>query len=198
MGISLSYGRQFYDLLTIFSKYGMPPNRKYLFLGDYIDRGEFGVEVLTILMFLKVKFPKNIYLLRGNHECRILTSAHNFRSECKKSMIQVLTSIQPKYMSLWWSSSNLCLCAPLWIISFFVSTPVSLQIYILYVPNCLSQSKFKNWTVSLKFLRKESCAICCGVIQSINKKNNGLSTPIDLVLISIPECIQLISLKKIN
>lgn len=73
---------QFYDLLRFFKMGGQLPATNYLFLGDYVDRGRNSVETFAYLLALKVKFPNNIWLLRGNHETRDISSLYGFQREC--------------------------------------------------------------------------------------------------------------------
>lgn len=39
-----------------------------VFTGDYVDRGKYSYEVLRILKNLQTKYPKNVIVLKGNHE----------------------------------------------------------------------------------------------------------------------------------
>jgi serine/threonine-protein phosphatase 2B catalytic subunit len=61
---------QFYDLLTLLDIGGDPDDNKYLFLGDFVDRGNFAVEAVILLFAIKLNYPGTVLMLRGNHECR--------------------------------------------------------------------------------------------------------------------------------
>lgn len=71
------------DLIRIFERCGYPPKEKYLFLGDYIDRGQYSIEVISLLLALKCKYPDHIYLLRGNHETSLVSHYNGFYNECE-------------------------------------------------------------------------------------------------------------------
>jgi protein phosphatase len=73
---------RFFDLWGIPNDNGDIESYDYLFLGDYVDRGNHSLETICLLMALKVKFPEKIHLLRGNHEDRCINNAFGFAEEC--------------------------------------------------------------------------------------------------------------------
>ena len=82
---------QYIDLMNFFNKWGSPnegPNgdimtNDYLFLGDFVDRGNLSLETICLLMALKVKYPDQIHLIRGNHEDILINSGFGFQNECQ-------------------------------------------------------------------------------------------------------------------
>ncbi|CAL9736900.1 serine/threonine-protein phosphatase PPQ [Monosporozyma servazzii] len=75
---------QYNDLLRIFKLSGNPSETNYLFLGDYIDRGQQSLETIMLLLCYKIKYKGNFFMLRGNHESANVTKMYGFYDECKR------------------------------------------------------------------------------------------------------------------
>lgn len=73
---------QFHDLLQLFHIGGALPELQYLFLGDFVDRGYYSLELFLLLVAYKVKYPQRIHMIRGNHESRQITMVYGFYDEC--------------------------------------------------------------------------------------------------------------------
>jgi protein phosphatase len=70
-----------FDLIRILVMTGIPPTNRFLFLGDYVDRGQYSVEVIVLLFALASKFPEHVVMIRGNHEFAKVNAVYGFKSE---------------------------------------------------------------------------------------------------------------------
>ena len=83
---------QYVDLMRFFDIWKFPldqgdiHNFDYMFLGNYVDKGHYGLEIICLLMALKLKYPKQIIMLRGNHEDRNVNKYLGFGDECAKRL----------------------------------------------------------------------------------------------------------------
>ena len=87
-----SLNGQYVDLLRTFESYGEPSEHlgdgdiesfDYLFLGNYVDRGNKSIETICLLMALKVKYPDQIVMLRGHHEDPQINIHYGLAQECR-------------------------------------------------------------------------------------------------------------------
>ncbi|KAK3410609.1 hypothetical protein EUGRSUZ_J02567 [Eucalyptus grandis] len=73
---------QLHDVLHLLNSAGFPSeNRFFVFNGDYVDRGAWGLETFLLLLAWKVFMPERVFLLRGNHESKYCTSVYGFEQE---------------------------------------------------------------------------------------------------------------------
>ncbi|VDM98897.1 unnamed protein product [Thelazia callipaeda] len=72
---------QFADLQRIFAAVGRPGRTRFLFLGDYVDRGPQSLECICSLVAWKIAYPKRVFLLRGNHEFASINREYGFYDE---------------------------------------------------------------------------------------------------------------------
>ncbi|KAK8371904.1 hypothetical protein O3P69_013501 [Scylla paramamosain] len=89
---------QFFDLLNIFRLNGRPGvANRYLFNGDFVDRGSFSVEVIFILFGYTLLFPGRFYMSRGNHESLTMNQMYGFQGEVKakytSQMVELFTEV---------------------------------------------------------------------------------------------------------
>ncbi|KAI6172999.1 Serine/threonine-protein phosphatase [Aphelenchoides besseyi] len=72
---------QYSDLHRWLNLNGWPNRTRSIFLGDFVDRGTHGVEVIALITLLKLQFPDRVFVIRGNHEEETLNRAYSFYEE---------------------------------------------------------------------------------------------------------------------
>jgi hypothetical protein len=70
-----------HDLLRIFASIPDAFAHQYLFLGDYVDRGDYSIDVCILLFTLFLLYPGKFHLLRGNHEFACVNEQYGFKDE---------------------------------------------------------------------------------------------------------------------
>eukprot|EP01041_Mallomonas_annulata_P006008 gene6008-12113_t len=82
---------QLEDLLHILDESGLPSaHNKYIFNGDFVDRGTHSVEVMLILLALYAAMPDHVVLNRGNHEDYAVCCVYGFQRECLEKYDDVI------------------------------------------------------------------------------------------------------------
>ena len=81
------------DLDFIIEKYDIPVKKyRFIFNGDFVDRGPKQCEVLLTILYAQLLYPHRIFLNRGNHEDTSLNLSKqfkpNFNADCMKKFNQ--------------------------------------------------------------------------------------------------------------
>ncbi|CAG9534965.1 unnamed protein product [Cercopithifilaria johnstoni] len=104
---------QYEDLHRIFSVLGIgrksgAVKRRFVFLGDYVDRGMNSLETICCLLAHKLMFPKMFNMLRGNHESSEINHIYGFQMELERKF-----PANNEGFRLWNAFNELFACLPL-------------------------------------------------------------------------------------
>lgn len=84
---------QFHDVCHMMDLVQMMPGgpaaaeTQFVFNGDFVDRGSWGLEIVLLLAALKVSRPAAVYLVRGNHESSTCTKFYGFQGEVRAKYV---------------------------------------------------------------------------------------------------------------
>lgn len=74
-----------HDFLHMLRVAGEPsPTSWYIFNGDYVDRGIWSIELLTVLAAWKLALPTQVTMLRGDHESAGCSAYYGLKMELKE------------------------------------------------------------------------------------------------------------------
>ena len=89
------------DLMSLFKLFGYPDTNigdiqyyKYIFLGDFVDRGHKCLEVMCLLLSLKIEYPQRVFLIRGNHECHAMNEMYGFYHEINDRLYPNISTLK--------------------------------------------------------------------------------------------------------
>ena len=181
-----------FSLYKIFNQFGLPPQTRYLFLGNFVGVHDFSFDCLLLVLTLKTIFPRHIFIIRGVNE--FVTNL------LFKRMRRAVTFNQPDY---WFS--KLFIAMPLAAIvsgSFFCSNysiPTSLDDLIQY-DRKTGSSDLKMTQIELQMFTDNNNALMSSegfideflydndikmIIRSDNNVRGGLRSDLNGKIISI-------------
>lgn len=94
------------DLFWVFFKHDYPSAENvYLMNGDIADRGDYAVEIFTILLCFKLLCPASVLINKGNHEEEFMNARYGFQDEVKRKYDQkvsgrIYQAFQELFMAL--------------------------------------------------------------------------------------------------
>ena len=94
---------QLHDLLHILSLLGTPSKENIIiFNGDFVDRGSYGLECVTVLLLYKITYPEFFFMVRGNHEDHTVNEQYHFLPEVliKYGCVELYHRVQALFKSM--------------------------------------------------------------------------------------------------
>lgn len=70
-----------HDLVRIWTMIPDPFDKTILFLGDFVDRGDYSLEIVLLILALRIQYPRQIFMIRGNHEFSTINAKYGFKSD---------------------------------------------------------------------------------------------------------------------
>lgn len=148
---------QLHDLVELFTIGGDVPYTNYLFLGDFVDRGYYSVETVSLLVSLKVRYPERITLTRYK---LIYPGVTTNPGESLKFMASMKNAWKSMALRMFGQCSPICSTTFLSLLLFKAKFSVCMEDYLLLLVLWMT---FELCPEFKKFLRKVLALILFGV-----------------------------------